>query len=98
MLIVVSECYLRLFGGAVINLVGTYLCIKKASEFSRPGRMFQLAQRFGLYLSYAFTCHGELLADLLKGMVSIHSNAKPHAKDAFFTRRKGRQNAGGGFA
>ena len=48
--------------------------------------MLQLAQRLRLDLPNPLARHRELLADFFERVVSIHTDAEPHAQHAFLAR------------
>jgi hypothetical protein len=53
--------------------------VEKASEYPRPCRMLELAQRLRLDLADAFARHRELLADFFQCMVAVHADPEAHA-------------------
>src|SRR5947208_16843327 len=72
--------------------------IEKASEYPRPARVLELAQRLGLDLADALARHRELLADLFQRVVGVHADAEAHAQHALLARCDGSEHEGGGLA
>ena len=72
--------------------------IEETAEFAASAGVFQLAQRLRLDLPYSLPGHRELLADFLKRMVRVHTDAEAHAQHPLFTRRQTGQHPRRGFA
>jgi len=68
--------------------------VEEASELPAPRRVLQLAQRLRLDLADTLAGHGELLADLLEGVVGVHADAEAHAQHALLARRERGEDAG----
>ena len=62
--------------------------IEEAPELPASARVFELPQSLRLDLADTFARHRELLADFFERVVGVHTDAKPHAQHAFFTRRE----------
>ena len=52
--------------------------VEEGTQSLRARGVTQFAQRFCLDLTDAFACDIELFADLFKGVVSVHIDAKAH--------------------
>ncbi len=64
------------------------LLLEKRSEPPAAARMLEFPKRLCLDLPDPLARHAELLADFLKRVIRVHPDAKSHAKNPFFTRRK----------
>jgi hypothetical protein len=58
--------------------------------------VLELAERLRLDLADALAGDGELLADLLEGVVGVHADAEAHPEDALLAGGEGGVDAGGG--
>src|SRR6478672_13441937 len=67
--------------------------VQEAPQLPAAARVLELAQRLRLDLADALAGDGELLADLLEGVVGVHADAEAHAQDALLARRQRGQNA-----
>lgn len=64
------------------------LLLEKRSEPPAAARMLEFPKCLCLDLPDPLARHAELLADFLKRVIRVHPDAKSHAKNPFFTRRK----------
>src|ERR1700686_3367510 len=70
---------------------------EESAELARARRVPQLAQRFGLDLTYALARYGERLADFLERVLGAVVEAETHLDDFFFARRQRLQHRRGLF-
>src|SRR5690606_2342527 len=74
------------------------LAVEEAAQLAAAARVLQLAKRLGLDLADTLARDRELLANLLKGVVGVHADAKAHAQHALSARRERCQHARGRLA
>ncbi len=80
--------------GTMERFVGTRapsesaLLLEKRSEPPAAAWMLEFSKCFRFDLPDPLACHAELLADFLERVIRVHPDAKTHAKNPFFPRRK----------
>ncbi len=67
---------------------GTDLLIQEGPQFAAARWVLKLAQCFCFDLTDTFAGHTELLANFFQRVIRVHTDAKPHPQNPFFSWRQ----------